>query len=113
MLPLLLGSFLFVYISSLLHIYYFTIRVLSSFLTDDNARSFFNPLPDDKILGLPKLKAFAEDKSDVTQNIKVGLHRIENIGGQKCWLPAFSTFPTMFSKGFFLQCIKSYCVVMG
>ena len=29
------------------------------------------PLPGDKILGLPKLKAFADDKSNVTQNIKV------------------------------------------
>ena len=28
-----------------------------------------NPSPDDKILGLPKLKAFAGDKSIVTQNI--------------------------------------------
>ena len=36
-------------------------------------------LPDDKILGLPKLKAFADDKSNVTQNTKVVLHRIENI----------------------------------
>ena len=39
----------------------------------------FNPLPDDKILGLPKLKAFAEDKLNVTQNVKVVFHRIENI----------------------------------
>ena len=29
----------------------------------------FNRLPDDKIFGLPKLKAFADDKSTVTQNI--------------------------------------------
>ena len=26
---------------------------------------------------------------------------------RKCWLPAFSSFPTMFSKGFFLHCVKS------
>ena len=57
-----------------------------------------NPLPDDKILGLPKLKAFADDKLDVTQDIKVVFQRIENIVGKrrKCWLPAFSSFPTMF-----------------
>ena len=35
-----------------------------------------NPLPDDKIVGLPKLKAFAVNKSNVTQNIV--FHRIEN-----------------------------------
>ena len=26
---------------------------------------------------------------------------------RKCWLPAFSPFPTMFSKGFFLRIVKS------
>ena len=31
----------------------------------------FNPLPDDKISGLPKLQAFADDKLNVTHNIKV------------------------------------------
>ena len=38
-----------------------------------------NPLPDDKILGLPKLKASADDKYNVTQNVKVVFHKIENI----------------------------------
>ena len=42
-----------------------------------------NPLPDDKILSLPKLKAFADDKSNVTQNIKVVFHRIEKILGKE------------------------------
>ena len=26
---------------------------------------------------------------------------------RKCWLPAFSTFPAMFSKGFFPRVVKS------
>ena len=31
---------------------------------------------------------------------------------RKCWLPAFSSFPTMFSKGFFRRVLKSRdCVV--
>ena len=30
-----------------------------------------NPLPGDKISGLPKLKAFADDKSNVTQTLKL------------------------------------------
>ena len=42
-----------------------------------------NPLPDHKILRLPRLKAFADDKLNVTQNIKVGFHRIENIVGKE------------------------------
>ena len=34
--------------------------------------------------------------------------------GEKCGLPAFSPFPTMFSKGFFLKGVKSWdCVVKG
>ena len=43
----------------------------------------YNPLQDDKILGLPKLKAFADDKSNVTQNVKVVFQRIENIVGKE------------------------------
>ena len=42
-----------------------------------------NPLPDGKILGFPKLKAFADDKSHVTQSIKVVFHRVENIVGKE------------------------------
>ena len=38
-----------------------------------------NPLQDDKILDLHKLKAFADDKLNVTQNVKLVLHKIENI----------------------------------
>ena len=43
----------------------------------------FNPLPDNKILGLPKLKAFADDKLNVTQNVKVVFPRIENMVGNE------------------------------
>ena len=39
----------------------------------------FNSLPDYKILGLSKLKAIADDNLNVTQNIQVVFHRIENI----------------------------------
>ena len=42
-----------------------------------------NPLPDDKILGLPKLKAFADDKENVSQNVQVVFDRIENIVGKE------------------------------
>ena len=45
-------------------------------------RNNLNPLPDDKILGLLKLKPFADDKLlNVTQNVKIVFHRIENIVG--------------------------------
>ena len=42
-----------------------------------------NTLPDDKILGLPELKALANDKSNVIKNTKVVFHRIENIVGKE------------------------------
>ena len=43
----------------------------------------FNPLPDEKMLGLPKLKAFADDKLNVTQNVEAFFPRIENIMGKE------------------------------
>ena len=70
---------------------------------------------DEKILDWSKLKAFADDKIKVTEKLKFVLGRVENCGKRrKCWLPAFSPFPTVFSKGFFLWGIKSRdCVVMS
>ena len=83
------------------------------------------------ILGLPKLKAFSEDKSNVTQNIEVVFHRIdksnvtqnievvfhriENIVKKKKMLvTSIFFFSHNVFKGFFLQYVKSrYCVVMG
>ena len=63
-------------------------------------------LSDDKILGLPKLKAFADDKSNVTQNIKVVFHRIENIVGKEenAGNQHFLLFPQCFQKACFLLC---------
>ena len=55
-------------------------------------------LPDDKILGLPKLKAFADDKLNVTQSVKVAFHRIENIVGKEenAGYQHFLLFPQCF-----------------
>ena len=62
----------------------------------------FISLPDDKILGLPKLKAFAEDNSNVTQNIRVVFHKIENIVGkaENAGYLHFLLFPQCFQKAF-------------
>ena len=48
---------------------------------------------------LPNNKALADDKTDVTQFFFF-LRQVENISGKnrKCYLPAFSPFPKMFSK---------------
>ena len=42
-------------------------------------RLFVNSLTNDKILSLSKLKESADDKSNVTQNIKFVFHCVENI----------------------------------
>ena len=65
-------------------------------------RIYINPLPDDKILDLPKLKAFADDKLNVTQNIKGVFHRIENIVGKEenAGYQHFLLFPQFFEKAF-------------
>ena len=53
-----------------------------------------NSLPNDKVLDWSKLKAFADDKINVTVNSKFFMGRVENIvgKGKKCWLPAFFPF---------------------
>ena len=42
-------------------------------------------LPNDKILDLSKLKEFADDKTNVTKELKFVLGREENIVGRKRW----------------------------
>ena len=67
-----------------------------------------------KILDWSKLKAFADNKTNVTEKTEIcfGKGRKHSGKRRKCWLPAFSPFSTMFSKGFFLGVVKSRdCVV--
>ena len=74
-----------------------------------NSRTHVYSLPNEKILDWSKLKAFADDKSKVANIMIFVFDSVENIVGKrkKCWLPAFSSFPTMFSKAFFLRVVKS------
>ena len=44
--------------------------------------SVFNSLPNDKILDLYNLKAFTDNKINVTENVKFVLERVENIVGK-------------------------------
>ena len=81
-------------------------------------KSVFNSLPNNKILALSKLKAFADDMFNVVQMMQFFLDRvennvgkgenagyIENIAGKG--LSAFSPFPAMFSKGLFFRVKKT------
>ena len=71
-------------------------------------KNVLDPFPQDKILDQTKLKAFADDKSNVTKMIISVFDRVENI------VQAISPFSTMFSKGFFPRPVKRcHCVGMG
>ena len=75
---------------------------------------YINTLPNDKNVDFSKVKAFANNKSNVTQKLKFALGKGRKYCGKrrKCWIPAFSPFPTIFSKGFFLRVVKSWdCVI--
>ena len=72
-------------------------------------------LPNDKISDWSILKAFADEKNKCDEKLKFVLVNGRKHSGKrkKEWLPpAFSPFPTMFSKGFFVRVVKSQdCVV--
>ena len=60
-----------------------------------------NPVPDDKILPLSKLKAFADDNFDVAQIVKFFSSRVEkNIveKGENAGFQHFLLFPQCFQK---------------
>ena len=78
------------------------------------AKGHPDSLPNGKHSVRLKLKALADDKVNVIIRLKFALERVENIVGKmrKCWLPAFSPFPTMFSEGYFFRVVKIRdCVV--
>ena len=62
-----------------------------------------NLLPNNKFLDWSKLKAFTDDKINLTQKQKFFLGWAENIVGKE---EKISPFPTMFSKGFFFRIFK-------
>ena len=68
------------------------------------SKRLINSLPNEKILDCCKLKAFADDKINVTEKLKFGFGRVENNAekGENAWYQHF-LLPTMFSKGFFPQ----------
>ena len=77
---------------------------------------FVKSLPNDKILTQSKFKEAADDKIIVTQGLKfVFWNNRKHCGKRrKCWSPAFSPLPAMFSKAFFSIGVKSQdCVVMS
>ena len=75
-----------------------------------------NSFQNDKNIDSSKWKAFANNISNGTQNLKICFGKGKKHRGKqrKCWLPAFSPFPTMFSRGSFLRAVKSRdCMLKG
>ena len=68
----------------------------------------FNSLPNDTFLDWSKLKAFADDKINVTQNLKFVLEREENIvgKGENAGYQHFLLFPQCFQKVSILGSLK-------
>ena len=62
----------------------------------------FNSLPNDIFLDRSKLKACADDKINMNKKIENCFVKGRKHCGKrrKCWKPAFSPFPTIFSKDF-------------
>ena len=63
-----------------------------------------HPLPDDKILPLSKLRAFADDNFSVAQIAKFFFNRVENIveKGENAGFQHFLLFPQCFQEASFL-----------
>ena len=90
------------------------IKLQNKFQPTGSTIVFFNSLPNDNILDWSKVKAFADHNINVTKILKFVLGNGRKHSGKrrKCWLPAFSPFPTMFSKDFFFRVVKSQdCLV--
>ena len=68
----------------------------------------FNSLPNDKILDWSKFKSLADDKINVTQNLKFVLGRIENILGKEenAGYQYFLLFPQCFQNACFSGLLK-------
>ena len=80
-------------------------------MTRDSAISNLNSLPKHTILGMSKFKSSPDDKSGVAEIMGFVFERVAKHCGKrrKCRLPAFSSFPTMFSEGFLPWVVN--CVV--
>ena len=73
-----------------------------------------NSVPNNKVLDWIKLKAFADNKINFVWIVIFVFNGARNHCGKrrKCWLPAFSPFPTRISKDFHFRVNKNGdCVV--
>ena len=69
---------------------------------------YFNCLPDVRIIALAKLKAFADDKINMTVKLKFVLGRVEHIvgKGENAGYQHFLLFPQLFQKASYPGSLK-------
>ena len=74
----------------------------------DDLLGAITPVPDDKILTLSKMKAFADDKINVTEKLSLVLGRVENIveKGENTGYQHFILFPQFFQQLSFKGSLK-------
>ena len=80
----------------------------------NSSYSYFNSLPNDKILDRSKLKALADDKINVAQKLKFVSWMVEDIlgKGETAGYQHFLLFAQYFQKSFLVGVIKCRdCVV--
>ena len=67
-----------------------------------------NSLPNDKFLDWSKLKLFADDKINVTTEMKLVLKKVENIvgKGENAGYQHFLLFPQCFQRASFSRLLK-------
>ena len=92
------------YIYHFIYIIFISYSITFYMSLNKTPNSNLNSLPKDNLLDWSKLKAFADDEIYVTEKLKSGLGQDRKHCGKrrKCWLPAFSLFPALFSEDYFL-----------
>ena len=77
--------------------------------SNETRECVFNCLPNDTIVEVTKLKAFADDMLNMAKMMISLFDRVENtVGkGENACYQHFFIFPTAFSKPFFFRVVKS------
>ena len=91
------------------------ILVLFSDTNKPVIHQYIRPLPVNKILALSELRTLADDKLNVTQNIKFVFHRTENIVemGENTGCKHLLLFPQCFQKYIFFRVIETGECIVG
>ena len=81
----------------------------------DTIKEIFNSLPTNKLLDCFKLKAFADDKLNLAEELKFVFGRVENIlgKGENAGYQHFLLFPQCFQKASILGSFKVGIVWYG